>query len=351
STDYEKGAIMMSDDNPDGLKRYYDEVKTYGDGEEWPAGYLGRTSQVPEKDHRDGWAFNRCLEFLGEGLDKKRPLFLYLSFLMPHAGANVPLGYESLYDLTQIPVPKQPSLEQVEPCHATGSDRQEMYREFWSKATKEQWQQMVLRYRANCSWIDSMFGRVMDKLGEKGLLENCLIIYVSDHGEMLGDRYYRFNKYSLYESSVRVPMILSGTVIPPKRRGKVDHRLAEVVDLYPTIAAVAGLPKMSEKPGENLLAPGSRKGNFCEYSDLPKGVSFMWRTNDSKVILTFPKDKLPTRNLGLSDVIEGEYYDLKADAKEWHNLYSKPEHRKARERLSLELVAHINGVALKRPTR
>ncbi|MEN9974472.1 MAG: hypothetical protein RLZZ282_478, partial [Verrucomicrobiota bacterium] len=159
STDYEKGAIMMSDDNPDGLKRYYDEVKTYGDGEEWPAGYLGRTSQVPEKDHRDGWAFNRCLEFLGEGLDKKRPLFLYLSFLKPHAGANVPLGYESLYDLTQIPVPKQPSLEQVEPCHATGSDRQEMYREFWSKATKEQWQQMVLRYRANCSWIDSMFGR------------------------------------------------------------------------------------------------------------------------------------------------------------------------------------------------
>jgi|GEM_PF-405492 len=348
STDGEKGTIMMSKDNPEGFKRYNDEVAPYGDGEEWPAGYLGCTSQVPEGDHRDGWTFNKCLEFIDKGVDKKRPLFLYLSFLKPHAGANVPPGYEDLYKLSEMPVPKQPPLEQVEPCHATGSDRQEMYRSFWSHATQEQWQQMILRYRANGSWIDSMFGRVMDKLRAEGLLENCLIIYVSDHGEMLGERYYRFNKYCLFDASARVPMILSGTAIPAEKRGMTDHRMAEQVDIYPTLAAIAGLPAISGKPGENLLSPSVRKATFCEYSDRPAKVAFMWRTSERKLILTFPKTCVEKGSVSLADVTAGEFYDLKADPKEWKNLYSTAEFKADQERMATELVAHLNTVALKK---
>jgi len=347
STDREKGAIMMGKDNPAGLKRYYDEVKDYGDGEEFPAGYLGRTSAVAEEDHRDGWACKHCLEFIESGRDPARPLFLYLSFLKPHAGANVPPGYEQLYDLAAMPVPIQPSLAQVEPCHATGNDRQGMYREFWSKATREQWQQMVLRYRANCSWIDSMFGRVMDKLRAKGLLDNCIIVYVSDHGEMLGERYYRFNKYCLYDASARVPLILSGTALPAAMRGVVDHRLAEEVDIYPTLAALAGIPKLAGKPGENLLAASSRKAGFCEYSDRPGKVAFMWRTAERKLILSFPKTVVQTGKVQLSDAVAGELYDLKADPKEWHNLYSQAESATQREAMSRELIEHLNSVALK----
>jgi arylsulfatase A-like enzyme len=350
STDGEKGAIMMSKENPAGFKRYNEEVEPYGDGEEWPAGYLGRTSQLPEADHRDGWTFNRCLDFLDQGRDEKRPLFLYLSFLKPHAGANVPAGYEELYDLAAMPVPEQPLLEQVEPCHATGSDRQEMYRTFWSKATKEQWQQMVLRYRANCSWIDSMFGRVMDKLRTKGLLENCLIVYVSDHGEMLGERFYRFNKYCLYDASARVPLILSGTAVPAAKKGTIDHRMAEEVDIYPTIARIAGIPEIHDKPGENLLGPSARKAGFCEYSDRPAGVAFMWRTRERKLILTFPKEVVGQGAVQLADITAGEFYNLKADPKEWHNLYAQAESRTVREQMSRDLIAHLNEVALKKMT-
>ena len=346
STDREKGAIMMGKDNPDGLKRYDAEVKDYGDGEEFPAGYIGRTSAVPEEDHRDGWSLKHCLEFLDQGLDEKRPLFLYLSFLKPHAGANVPPGYEDLYDPASMPVPAQPTLAQVEPCHATGNDRQDMYREFWSKATKQQWQQMVLRYRANCSWIDNMFGRVMDKLRAKGLLENCLIIYVSDHGEMLGERYYRFNKYCLYDASARVPLILSGTAVPAAKRGSLDHRMAEEVDIYPTIAALAGIP-LTGKPGENLLDTSNRKAGFCEYSDRPQAVAFMWRTSTSKLILSFPKGPVGQGHVELTDAVAGELYDLQADPKEWHNLYAAPEAAALRESMCHELLDHLNHVALK----
>ena len=348
STDHETGAIMMSDDNPAGLKRYHDEVAPYGDGEEFPAGYLGRTSQVPEADHRDGWAFNRCLDFLDHGRDDKRPLFLYLSFLKPHAGANVPAGYEGLYDLAAMPVPEQPLMERVEPCHATGSDRQDMYRAFWSKATKEQWQQMVLRYRANCSWIDSMFGRVMDKLRAEGLLENCLIVYVSDHGEMLGERYYRFNKYCLYDASARVPLILSGSAVPVGKKGTLDHRMAEEIDIYPTIAKIAGIPDIRGKPGESLLEKSTRKAGFCEYSDRPGVVAFMARTSQRKLILSFSKEVVARGIVQASDITAGEFYDLKADPKEWDNLYAQSASLRERDEMTRDLIAHLNEVALKK---
>jgi len=351
STDREDGAIMMGQENPGALKRYYDEVKAFGDGEENPAGYIGRTSQLPEVEHRDGWAFQHCLDFIDQGRDEKRPLFLYLSFLKPHAGNNVPAGYEDLYDLASMPVPEQPSLGQVEPCHATGINREQAYRSFWSKATKQQWQQMTLRYRANCSWMDSMFGRVMDKLRAKGLLDNCLIVYVSDHGEMLGERYYRFNKYCLFDASVRVPLILSGTAVPPSKRNTLDSRPTEEVDLFPTILAAAGIANNSGKPGINLLGETSRKAGFAELNDHPTQVSFMWRTQTHKLILTFPRDKITAGSVTPAEVCAGELYALQTDPKEWHNLYAAKENSTLRDQLSMELIAHLNQVALKQTNK
>ena len=191
-----------------------------------------------------------------------------------------------------------------------------------------------------------MFGRVMDKLRAKGLLENCLIIYVSDHGEMLGERYYRFNKYCLYDASARVPLILSGTAVPTAKRGSLDHRMAEEVDIYPTIAALAGIP-LTGKPGENLLDTSNRKAGFCEYSDRPQAVAFMWRTSTSKLILSFPKGPVGQGHVELTDAVAGELYDLQADPKEWHNLYAAPEAAALRESMCHELLDHLNHVALK----
>jgi arylsulfatase len=275
-------------------------------------------------------------------------LFLYLSFLKPHAGHNVPPGFEGLYDPGDMPVPEQPAPEQVEPNHATGTNRDEMYRTFWSQATREQWQQMILRYRANCSWIDSMFNRVLEKLRSQGLLDDCLIVYVSDHGEMLGERRYRFNKYCLYEHSVRVPLILAGTAVPQDRKGTVDHRPAELIDLLPTIAKAAGLPAIGDKPGENLLGPVGRKAGFAQFNDQPGTVSFMWRTRARKLILTFPKTAIQDGTVHRSAVKSGELYDLESDAKEWNNLFNKKESQAVKDQMCSELLEHLNNGALRR---
>jgi arylsulfatase A-like enzyme len=167
---------------------------------------------------------------------------------------------------------------------------------------------------------------------------------------MLGERFYRFNKYCLYDASARVPLILSGTAVPAAKKDTLDHRMAEEVDIYPTIARIAGIPEIHGKPGENLLGPSARKAGFCEYSDRPAGVAFMWRTRERKLILTFPKEVVGQGAVQLADITAGEFYDLKADPKEWHNLYAQAESRTVREQMSRDLIAHLNEVALKKMT-
>ncbi|MFI4912044.1 MAG: sulfatase [Sedimentisphaeraceae bacterium JB056] len=338
---YEKNAIMMGDANPDGLARYREEVKDYGAGGEGIKGYIGCTSKVKEEDHRDGWVFNQCLKFIDNGIDEDRPLFLYLSFLAPHAGHNVPEGFEGLYNIENMPVPPQPEKDMVEPCHASGFNRDDMYIDFWSKADKKLWQQMILRYRANCSWIDSMFGRVMDKLESKGILDNCLIVYISDHGEMLGERYYRFNKYCLYESSVRVPVIIGGTVVEKALKGGRDHRPVELVDIYPTILNAAGETASSKLMGNDLLGDIEREAAFCEFHENPNTKSYMWRKKDYKLIVTVP-NCTNIYGFKLEDIIEGEFYHIAVDNQEWNNLYSDENHSAIRDQMCNELISHLN---------
>lgn len=339
----EVGAVMMNDDDPEAKKRIGTEAKALGPGGENNLGYLGFTSKVPEEQHRDGWITRKCLDFIKNGIDPKRPLFLYLSFMKPHAGHNVPAGYEDKYDVSKVKYAKQPPWENDISPHALGVNRRDMYVPYWSKATDEQWRLMTMRYRANCTWLDDLFGRALKQLKQQGVLDNALIVYCADHGEMLGERFYRFNKYCLYESSVRVPIILSGSALQKNYRGKTDHRPAELVDLYPTILKTAGLDIPSASVGLNLLADQKRPASFCSFHERKNEAAFMWRTESHKLILVMksPADDDASKYTA-SDIVGGEFYDLKKDSQEWNNLYTDQNADTAiRERMTTELLAFI----------
>ena len=77
----------------------------------------------------------------------------------------------------------------------------------------------------------------------------------------------------------------------------------------------------------------------------------MWRTADHKLILSFPKDDIGRSAVRAGAVIAGELYDLKADPREWHNLYGDAASSRVREQMTRELVAHLNNVALKKVKR
>ena len=343
----ENGAIhYQEDENPEGLAAYKKEVRDYGGGEEAVAGFVGATSQVQERDHRDGWVAEKCLEFLDKGVDPDRPLFLYLSFLKPHAGLNVPKRFEDLYDINTIPDTEQPPWDEepdthlayAEKANASLSRRYKNWHEAWSKMTLMEKRRTTLRYYANCSWLDDYFGQTLDKLEKLGRLQNALIIFTSDHGEMLGERNYHFTKYCLYDSSIRVPVILSGSVVPEQLRGTIDDRPAELVDLYPTIMKAAGTTQELDSPGLDLLGNQEHTGSFCEFHD-SGSPAYMWRTNKWKLIL-FIDMPLPEAKLSPGKA-KGELYDLIKDPHEWNNLYYHKRYKTIVEKLKTELFMHL----------
>jgi len=339
----EEGAVMMIDTDPDRKKAYDDETVEYGPGEEDPSGYIGRTSGIPESSHRDGWITEKCLDYI-DSRDDKRPLFLYLSFMKPHAGHNVPKGFEDHYNLDNIEYADQPPWDKDHSPHADDVNRREKYVGFWKNATEQQWREMTMRYYANCTWMDDMYGRVLAELENKGLLENALIIYVSDHGEMLGERYFRFNKYCLYESSVRVPIILSGSALPTELKGRVDQRPAELVDVYPTLLSAAGIEIPEYARGENLLTgSGLRDANFCGLHERENEAAFMWRTPEHKLILRMER-KPDASTYNSTDIIGGEFYDLLQDPNEWVDLYGNKEITGKQEKMMQDLMEHLKSL-------
>ncbi|MGB3802345.1 MAG: sulfatase-like hydrolase/transferase [Lewinella sp.] len=318
----ERGAITMADVDPEAKARYDAEIEPMGAGEENNLGYLGFTSALPEEEHRDGWINARAIEYI-EKRDDDRPLFLYLSYMKPHAGHNVPAGYEARYDTAEITYAEQPMWMEDRTVHAADVNRRDMYESYWKEASPEEWKLMTMRYYANVTWIDDMMGRTLAALRDKGILDNAIIMYTSDHGESLGDRYYRFNKYSLYETSVRVPLIISGSGRSiGAEPGTVDHRPVDLVDILPTVLNVAGIEPESTLPGVDLLARPVREGGFAALHEREGEAAFMWRTPTAKLILVFNRQAEPA-DYSTDRIIGGEFYDLEADPKEWNDLYGE----------------------------
>lgn len=356
------GSCIMGVDEPEALARLTEETRAFGGGGEGVNGYLGCTSTVPGELHREGWLTGKCLQFLDRDRDASRPLFLYLSFDFPHAGFNVPKGYEELYNLDDIPARPHPPWG-VEPAGHVGPD---LRRDAWASLSPEEQRRSTLRYYALCSYVDAQFGRVLDKLQAQGELANSLILFTSDHGDMLGDRGHRFSKYCLYDPSVRVPLIICGSAVPASAGGLVDDRPAELVDILPTLVEAAGGTPDPRLPGRSLLGPPGRCGAFCEmhgsgYEILETHLgsnwldgtfrqaapALMWRTKEWKLILSIPgwNGDAATR----LDECRGELYDLREDPGEWNNLYDEPTHAATRERLTRELLLHFAVSASRYP--
>ncbi|TVZ14944.1 sulfatase [Maribacter sp. MAR_2009_72] len=336
----EEGAISMAEMNPDAKARYDAEIAPMGAGEENNLGYLGFTSKLPEEDHRDGWITKQAIDYIKKRKDD-RPLFFYLSYMKPHAGHNVPEGYEDLYAADNIQYAQQPPWIADYSPHSEGVNRRDMYEDYWKNASKEEWKQMTMRYYANVTWIDNMMGRTLKALKNKGILDNALIIYTSDHGEMLGEHYYRFNKYNLYEASVRVPMILSGSALPNTiKKNTVSNQPVENIDILPTLLNAANIDSDNELPGKNLLGPVDRTGSFSSLHERDGEAAFMWRTQEYKLILVFERQKM-VKDYKEEHLLTGEFYNLIKDPNEWDNLYGNVSVQDVQDKLTKALIAHL----------
>lgn len=219
------------------------------------AGGLGRNTweprpwHYPEEYHPTRWTTERAIEFL-ENRDPTRPFFLNLSYVRPHTPFDPPTTYFEQYldrDMSTPPV---------------GEWSDEWFGEYLSdRPAPDAWiadlpDQVVHRARAAylglVTQIDHQLKRVFDRLRVDGDWKDTLVVFASDHGEMLGDHRLWRKSYP-FEGSARVPLIIRPPASLDVKRGDVRHQPVGLHDLMPTMLDFAGLDVPNTVEGRSLV--------------------------------------------------------------------------------------------------
>jgi choline-sulfatase len=300
------------------------------------AGPCERSLQIDYDDETEYFAQQKLFDLARN--DRAQPFFLTVSFSHPHSPYTAQQEHWDRYSHEEIDAPRVGPLplEQLDQhsewlYYSHGRDRFDVKPEHVQNARHS--------YYGMISYVDDKIGRLMDTLKRTGLADNTMIIFTSDHGEMMGERGMWF-KQCFFEGAVRVPMIVSGAGW--QHRGDVDQ-LVSLIDLMPTMldVATAGRPPelTDDIDGISLRKiaadPAGANDRYVrsEYSDM--GVCApgrMVRHGSYKYIYTHG--------------YAAQLYDLASDPDELCNLAGKPEYADTEADLAREALRDWNPQVL-----
>lgn len=198
--------------------------------------------EVPETAYRDGLIANLAAAMLREHPADGQPFFLAVGFWRPHLPFVAPKQYWDLYDPTMIALPEPASPPADVPAIAIHDSRE--IRGYGGVAkdrpfTVEEIRHYRHGYYASISFLDAQVGKILDALDAGGHAGRTIVAFTSDHGFHIGE-HSLWGKTSNFELDARVPLIVADPA-HPSGHGKTTDSLAELVDLYPTLASLAGV--------------------------------------------------------------------------------------------------------------
>jgi uncharacterized sulfatase len=217
------------------------------------------------KDQADTAAADLAIETMHKNAAK--PFFLAVGFVRPHVPNVAPARFFDLYPKETIrpfvnpPGDRDDIPKASEICVNTRANDMGM-----SESDK---QEALRGYYASISYMDWNAGRLLDHLEQAKLADKTIVVFWGDHGWHLGE-HHRWQKRSLFEESARVPLIVRAL----GRRGRSTRALVELVDLYPTLAELAGLPVRAQLEGQSmvpLLDNPSRKWKSAAFTQMKQG--------------------------------------------------------------------------------
>jgi uncharacterized sulfatase len=272
--------------------------------------YLNDKSGKGE-EHTDGKVATQAIQLLEKHKDK--PFFLSVGFYKPHCPWITPGGYFEKYSLDTMKLPDlAPNYRDSVPAPALASTKPWPY----LGVTTDQARECKLAYYAAISFVDAQIGRVLDSLDRLGLRDNTIIVFWSDHGYQLGEHGLWF-KQSCFEESARVPMIIASPAT--KNAGRTCVRNVELIDLYPTLADLAGLTQPKGLEGVSLrplMENPTARWTRPAFTQVQRGG--------------FPGHSVRTERWRYTEWDFGakgaELYDHAADPQEQHNLSADPKY-------------------------
>ena len=285
------------------------------------------TSSMPPETHDTSYITNLGIDFMERHLDAHAdsPFFCHISYVDPHDPFDPPEPYASMFDPSDMPDPLP--AEWLDENIQTLADQQK-YMGFDKHVLGKPDVIRKLRalYHGQLRYLDDQIARVISFVKERGLWENTIIVFTTDHGEMLADHGLMTKGYKHYDASIRCPLIVAGGGLPCG----VNPGLVCTLDFYPSFCDWAGISEEDRPPLEGL--------SFADVSKQERWDAVSVAIGNMESVVTDDAWRL-TRFV---DENKGQMFDLSRDPGEQDNLYNDPAHLTKRLELFEKLVAVMN---------
>lgn len=242
-----------------------------------------------------------------------KPFFLATGFFRPHVPWHVPQKWYDMFPLEDIETPPylKNDLDDV-PAMGKRVSEVPMMPTADGLTERSEWKEMLQAYYASVAFVDAQVGKLLDALENSQYAKNTIVILWSDHGYHLGEK-NRVAKHALWERATKVPLIIR-TI--DDKGGKVSEAPVGLIDMYPTLIELCGLPALEQLEGNSLvplLKDPDAKWNHPELIFYGEGNMTV---RDDRFRLTRYEDN------------SMELYDMKNDPNEWYNLADNKKYKK-----------------------
>jgi sialidase-1 len=282
-------------------------AKSYPKDKDWTQklvfGPVTEAPDVPDSTLYDGKVADSAIQALQQLTNT--PFFLAIGFIKPHSPFVAPKKYWDLYDPKTIPLATNPEFPVGAPTFAGhGSHEMRRYTDQPNRGDLDA-RRLKHAYLACVSYIDAQVGRVLDELDRLKLADDTIVVLLGDHGYHLGE-HGLWGKTTNFEADTRVPLIIRAPGLKPGP----TPALAELLDLYPTLCEMAGVPKAPHVEGISLVSATRTQAR----SQYPRGKLMGYSTRSDRYRDTVWK------NRDTGEIVAREHYDYESDPQETRNL-------------------------------
>lgn len=295
------------------------------------ASVVARPWHLEEKYHPTNWAVTRSIDFLRRR-DPSKPFFLWTSFVRPHSPLDPPQAFYDLYKDIDLPDPPigdwADTMDEERNGYITTTGRGIVHNQMRKNA--------LAAYYALITHIDNQIGRLVNALFEFGVQDNTIILFTSDHGDLMGD-HNLYQKRLAYEGSAKVPFILTDfTGKLGLESGKMVDEVVELRDIMPTLLDAAGIDIPETVDGVSVVPIASARAQ-TPWRDYIHGEhafderSYHYVTDGKRKYIWY------------SQTGEEQFFDLQADPQELKNLIRIPEYADEIDAWRKRLIDELKG--------